>query len=154
MPASANGLEEHMMLRPSKSVLIVEDDYDVREAVAELLQDEGYRCLHANNGLEALAALNLQKPDLLIVDLIMPVMNGPDLVDRLRQDPSHRQLPIIVMTAANDRMVGVKLDMPILHKPIEVEVFRKMLARYCPLERSAEGTAAGPILKASRGECR
>ena len=63
----------------SRLVLIVEDDRDCGDAMAELLEDEGYECLHAKNGLEALAVLKLQRPDLLMVDLIMPIMNGVDL---------------------------------------------------------------------------
>ena len=70
----------------SRLVLIVDDDRDVRDAMAELLQDEGYECLQAKNGLEALAVLKVERPGLLLVDLIMPIMNGVDLLVRLRQD--------------------------------------------------------------------
>jgi CheY-like chemotaxis protein len=101
-------------------VLIVDDDRDVRDAMAELLSDEGYECLQAKNGLEALAVLKIERPGLLLVDLIMPIMNGVDFLVRLRQDPALRDIPVITMTAANDRMVGVKLDGPVLHKPIDL----------------------------------
>ena len=110
-------------------VLIVDDDRDVRDAMAELLSDEGYACLQAKNGLEALAVLKLERPGLLLVDLIMPIMNGVDLLARLRQDPCLRDIPVIAMTAANDRMVGVKLDGPVLHKPIDLTLLSQMLAQ-------------------------
>jgi len=125
----------------SKLVLIVDDDRDVRDAMAELLADEGYECLHAKNGLEALAVLKLERPGLLLVDLIMPIMNGVDLLTRLRQDPALRDIPVIAMTAANDRMVGVKLDGPVLHKPIDLTLLSQMLAQYYPF--SQHPAAAG-----------
>ena len=53
------------MRGPSRLVLLVEDDGDLRQAVAELIEDQGYACRHATNGIEALAALNLERPDLL-----------------------------------------------------------------------------------------
>jgi CheY-like chemotaxis protein len=121
------------MRGPSRSVLIVEDDADLRGAVAELIENQGYACRHAKNGIEAMAALNLERPDLLIADLIMPLMSGIDLLARLREHPSYRDIPVIAMTAANDRMLGVKLNVPVLDKPIDLPVLRQMLARYCPL---------------------
>jgi CheY-like chemotaxis protein len=121
------------MSRHLRSVLIVEDDLDLRQAVAELIEDEGYECRHASDGIEALTALNLERPDLLIADLVMPLMSGIDLLARLREHPSYRDIPVIAMTAANDRMLGVKLDVPILQKPIDLSLLSKMLARYCPL---------------------
>ena len=80
-----------------------------------------------------MAALDLERPDLLIADLIMPLMSGIDLLARLREHPSYRDIPVIAMTAANDRMLGVKLNVPVLDKPIDLPVLRQMLARYCPL---------------------
>ena len=129
----------------SKLVLIVDDDRDVRDAMAELLSDEGYECLHAKNGLEALAVLKLERPGLLLVDLIMPIMNGVDLLVRLRQDPCLRDIPVIAMTAANDRMVGVKLDGPVLHKPIDLTLLSQMLAQYYPFaQHPAEAGTEAP----------
>jgi CheY-like chemotaxis protein len=126
-------------------VLIVDDDRDVRDAMAELLSDEGYECLHAKNGLEALAVLKHERPGLLLVDLIMPVMNGVDLLVRLRQDPCLRDIPVIAMTAANDRMVGVKLDGPVLHKPIDLTLLSQMLAQYYPFaQQPAEAGSEAP----------
>lgn len=130
------GLAGHTIVGQSRSVLIVEDDADVREAVADLLEGEGYECLHAQNGIDALAVLSVQRPDLLIADLLMPLMSGVDLLARLRKDPSCRDMPVIAMTAANDRMVGVKLDVPVLHKPIDLSALRPLLARYCPIGKN------------------
>jgi CheY-like chemotaxis protein len=117
----------------SRSVLIVEDDGDVGQAVAELIEDLGYSCRHAKDGIEAMTALSLERPDLLIADFFMPVMSGIDLLARLREHPSYRDIPVIAMTAGNDRMLGVKLNVPVLQKPIDLPTLTQMLARYCPL---------------------
>ena len=129
----------------SRVVLIVDDDRDVRDAMAELLSDEGYECLQARNGLEALAILKVERPGLLLVDLIMPIMNGVDLLARLHQDPALCEIPVIAMTAANDRMVGVKLDGPVLHKPIDLTLLSQMLAQYYPFaQHPAESGSEAP----------
>jgi len=113
--------------------LIVEDDDDLRQAVAEVIEDQGYVCRHAKSGIEAMAALGLELPDLLLADLVMPIMSGIDLLSRLREHPSYLYIPVTAMTAANDRMLGVKLNVPVLDKPIDLPVLSQMLARYCPL---------------------
>ena len=117
----------------SRSVLLVEDDSDLRQAVAELIEDQGYACRHARDGVEAMAALSVERPDLLIADLLMPLMSGIDLLTRLRDHPSYRDIPVIAMTGADDWMLDVKLDVPVLHKPIDLSLLSQLLARYCPL---------------------
>src|SRR5438477_12765745 len=94
----------------SAPVLIVEDDRDLRNAMAELLQGEGYEFTLAENGREALEALRERRPSLLLIDLLMPVMDGVELIRRLRSDAAWRDLPIVVMTAADDRIVGVAVE--------------------------------------------
>src|SRR5689334_19516253 len=133
------------MFGGSRSVLLVEDDGDLRQALAELLESEGYACRHAKDGIEALAAVNLEPPDLVIADLLMPLMSGIDLLARLREHPSYRDIPVIAMTAANDRMLSVKLDVPVLQKPIDLSFLSKMLARYCPLGGNPSATSVAEL---------
>ena len=63
----------------------------------------------------------------------MPLMSGVDLLARLREHPSYRDIPVIAMTAANERLLGVKVNVRVLDKPIDLPVLSQMLARYCPL---------------------
>jgi two-component system chemotaxis response regulator CheY len=112
-------------------VLLVDDDRDIREAMAELLQAEGYECILARHGAEALELMTQQTPSLLIIDLLMPVMNGVELIARLREDPRWRDLPVIVTTAAGDRIIGVDLEtlgVPVLRKPLDVGSLAQALA--------------------------
>jgi len=117
--------------RRSGPLLIVEDDHVLRNAMAELLEGEGYELMVAKNGHEALAVLRERRPSLLLVDLLMPVMNGVELIGRLRSDAGWRDLPVVVMTAANDRIVGVdvkSLNVPVLKKPVDLESLVRVLA--------------------------
>jgi CheY-like chemotaxis protein len=101
----------------TREVLVVDDEADVREAVCELLEDHGYRSLQAANGQEALARLAERLPALIIVDLLMPVMSGLELLQTLRKSKRFRSIPTVVITAANDAMLAIKLDAPLVYKP-------------------------------------
>lgn len=82
-------------------LLLVEDDAPIREAVSECLQAEGYRVQVAAHGAEALAWLRGgNRPALVLLDLVMPVMSGPDLLERLRADEALAATPVLLMTAA------------------------------------------------------
>jgi CheY-like chemotaxis protein len=114
-------------------VLVVEDDPDIRQALAELLEDEGYDCLLAEHGADALETLRQRTPSLLLVDLLMPVMDGVELITRLRRDARWSHLPVVVMTAAGERIIGVELDslnVPVLRKPVDVANLARVVARH------------------------
>lgn len=112
---------------------MVEDDPDIRQAMAELLEDEGYDCILAEHGLDALETLNRRTPSLVLIDLLMPVMNGVELVARLRSDARWSNLPVVVMTAAGERTMGVDLEtlnVPVLRKPVDVASLVQVLASH------------------------
>ena len=82
-------------------ILVVEDDPDLAALEAELLEEHGHRVEVANNGREALAAVERAAPDLILLDMKMPVMSGREFVDEYRRaQPS--PAPIVVVTAADD----------------------------------------------------
>jgi CheY-like chemotaxis protein len=114
-------------------VLVVEDDADIRQAMADLLEDDGYECMLAEHGLDALEALERRTPSLLLVDLVMPVMNGAELIARLRGDARWRKLPIVVMTAEGQRIIGVDLesfDVRVLKKPVDIASLAEVVAEH------------------------
>src|SRR3954470_12655086 len=80
-------------------VLLVEDAPFLRYAFGRLLRLHGFEVLEANDGLEALQHVNDFQPDLVVTDLMMPVMDGVELIRRLREDPRTAELPILAMTA-------------------------------------------------------
>lgn len=83
-----------------KAVLIVDDDFSIVETLGEILSLEGYGFRGAANGKEALAEARMRPPALILLDYMMPVMDGLQLLQVLRGDPQLRAIPVIMMTAA------------------------------------------------------
>jgi CheY-like chemotaxis protein len=81
-----------------KKLLIVEDDKDIRFLYSAKLRTSGYAVTEAENGLEGLEVCRELLPDLVLVDLSMPVMNGLELIKELRQDTKFAKLRIVVLT--------------------------------------------------------
>ncbi len=111
-------------------ILLVEDDAGIRESVAEALESEGYRVSSAANGSDALAWLAREVPDVLLVDLVMPVMSGGELLARVKADPRLAGIPAILMTAA---MPTAQSPIPAadatLPKPFELEALLEVVGR-------------------------
>jgi two-component system, OmpR family, response regulator len=88
-------------------ILIVEDSPEVAEAFALLLEQEGYRVSTSSNGREALALLRRERPQLVFVDLVMPVLNGLQLIEQMRKDEALNDIPVVAVTASMHRAHGV-----------------------------------------------
>ncbi len=122
------------MSRP-RTVLYVEDEAPLRGLVEFWLEDAGYRVLLAADGVEGLALVRAERPDLVITDAMMPNLSGDELVEIIKTDPELRGTPIVMATAAAS--------------PLRVE---RMLARGChavlgkPLEEATFLAAAAAAL--------
>mgnify|MGYP000846047481 CR=1 FL=1 len=90
-------------MKEQKKILIVEDDQDFQDIYAIYLQGESFEVTRARHGREALEILEKQTPDLIILDLIMPVMDGEEFYVRLRQQEKWRSIPVII-ASVNDKM--------------------------------------------------
>jgi two-component system, OmpR family, response regulator MprA len=99
------------------TVLVVDDDRELREALAESLAAAGYQAIQASNGRQALERLAAVIPDAILVDVMMPIMNGVELLRVLRADAALKHIPVILMTGVNDSMIGVRLNAPVVTKP-------------------------------------
>ncbi len=82
-----------------RRVLVVDDDFSIRELIAMVLADEGYEVLTAADGAEALTLVGRRPPDLVLLDLNMPVLDGWQTQARLRVEAP--RLPVVIMTAGN-----------------------------------------------------
>jgi CheY-like chemotaxis protein len=119
------------------AVLIVEDDHDVALTINDVVEDSGYRALCAANGREALVLLEGEAPALMLIDLFMPVMNGVELLKVIKKSPRLSAIPRVIMTAANDQMIGVREEVTVLYKPVDFDALTRLLHRYCELGESA-----------------
>ncbi|NEO58665.1 MAG: response regulator [Okeania sp. SIO3B5] len=76
-------------------ILVVDDQHSHRQMIINLLKKSGLKVKSANNGLEALEQIEIHKPDLIILDIVMPDINGYEVCRRIRSSPSTKDLPII-----------------------------------------------------------
>ena len=109
----------------AKKILIVDDDEMVRMALVELLKPEGYDVFAVSSGLLALEKLEEETFDLMLLDIIMPEMDGIDLCKRIRQLEQHKETPIAFLTAKSqeaDKAKGLEAGATLfLSKPISPE---------------------------------
>src|SRR3990170_7149366 len=109
------------------TILCVEDEEDLRKDIVEELREAGYKTLEAENGKVALEAIIAEKPDLVLCDITMPVMDGHALLEELRiNHPDKHELPFVFLSALADRdnlMKGKKLGVDdYLTKPVDYEL--------------------------------
>ena len=127
-------------LRP---VLVVEDDVDILSSLAELLRDDGYDVVTAANGYQALAQVRAHDPELILLDLMMPQMDGWRFMKELRARYSSFRAPVVLLSAAPDlpreaEQLGVAAC---LSKPFRLEELLRLTHRWCPIEATTRPPA-------------
>lgn len=115
----------------ANQVLVLEDDFAIREMITSLLEDEGYRVLGAANGLEGLEVVHTSRPDLIVLDLHLPLMNGMEFAQALARE--NVQIPLIVVSAALDAEEWAEAAgaAATLSKPFELEDLTRAVAAVC-----------------------
>lgn len=103
--------------------MIVDDDPTIRSALEALLEDEGFAPQTASNGQEALRMVHDNPPSLILMDLMMPVMNGIDAVRELKADPRTSAIPVIAMSAGFILLETIAdlLSDGIIEKPFDID---------------------------------
>ncbi len=118
-------------------VLVVDDEESMRELVAEVLQEEGYRVVTARNGSEALSVALQIRPRLIVTDLMMPAMNGRVLRERLRDEPQTAMIPVVLMSAAYRLQPGDHFAATIA-KPFGIDELIDVIERALPRTAAAK----------------
>jgi signal transduction histidine kinase/DNA-binding response OmpR family regulator len=95
----SRAIARHSISGTAKSALVVEDDHATRELIRRSLEAEGWKTSEASNGVEALASLEKSKPGLILLDLMMPVMDGFEFLKHLRGREEWQAIPVLVCTA-------------------------------------------------------
>jgi len=96
----------------AKKILVVEDEHDILQLVKLYLEKEGFRTVTASTGMEGLRQVKQEKPDLVVLDLMLPEMDGLEVCKRLRSAPATAMLPIIILTAKAEETVLSTFDHP------------------------------------------
>ncbi len=130
-------------------ILLVEDDISLRDVYFARLQAEGYDLVIAGNGEEALAVAVKERPDLIILDIMMPRISGFDVLDIVRTTPEIAHTKVIMMTAlgsATDKERGEKLgvDKYLVKSQVTLEDVVKTIKQV--MDKPAETSTQGPIL--------
>lgn len=127
-----------------KTILVVDDEPGIVQIARDYLDRAGFRVITAGDGAAALRLARAERPSLLVLDLMLPGMDGLDVTRALRQDPATAKLPIIMLTARveeTDRLIGLELGADdYITKPFSP---RELVARVRAVLRRSEG-AVGP----------
>jgi len=110
------------------SVLVVDDESDIREAVAEVLADEGYVVHGAGDGAEALRKARAVHPDIVLLDLMMPGMNGWEFRAAQKGDPELSDIPVVVLSALG-RVAGMDAA-GFIQKPFDLDELLDAVREY------------------------
>ncbi|MUG97421.1 response regulator [Scytonema sp. UIC 10036] len=121
-------LKEHVVtatpdfLQKDKTILVVDDDAHIRELLRQELETEGYTVREAKDGMDAIAQVKIAQPDLVILDVMMPQINGFDVAAVLKNNPQTTAIPIIILSIIEDKERGYRLGIDrYLTKPIHKE---------------------------------
>jgi len=120
-------------------ILLVDDDANARYILEVVLEQKGHHCISAANGREALALANQQTPDLIVTDILMPVMDGFELCRQLKQNPATQHIPLVFYTSTfleeKNRQLGMELGASAyLEKPMELEALVTTLEQFLTTE--------------------
>jgi CheY-like chemotaxis protein len=102
-----------------KNILVVDDEPDVRDFLSDLLVDQGYSVREAVDGVQALEMAKQEKPDLILLDLMMPRETGTDFYRRIHQKKEFAGIPVIVISGLPGRHLAVSKSVPVFDKPID-----------------------------------
>ncbi len=114
------------MKAKAKKVLVVDDDPVVIRLVKELLKIQGYLVETAKDGIDAMIMVQKSKPDLIILDVMMPELNGYDVLKTLKFQEEYKKIPIILLTAREqelDQRLSQMMGIDYLQKPLDRELF-------------------------------
>lgn len=120
----------------SKKILMVEDEPDIREAVQASLRSRGYMVIVAADGEEGLRKIKSEKPDLVLLDIVMPKVDGWQVLKAIRsdEDTATRELPVVMLTANRETSSLIESQSQkatdYLMKPFDIEKLMRFIHRY------------------------
>jgi len=120
------------------TVLVVDDDAAVHDVLSATLGKEGYRLIHARNGMEALDLMRANPPDIVTLDVMMPKVDGWSVLGIIKSDPELEHIPVIMLTIVDDRNLGFSLGASeYMTKPVDRSRLIGLLRRFAPGDKNS-----------------
>lgn len=122
------------------TVLVVDDDPNIRRMIVAALRRDGYDFIEAPNGREALDMMRAQHPDVVVLDLMMPILSGWDVLRERADDPDLRPIPVIIISANRDPEVATAVAQGIcafLPKPFDIGALSALVRSCIPPDAHA-----------------
>lgn len=128
-----------------RTVLVVDDEFGVAEVLQAILTDEGFCVVTAANGRQALARIAERRPDLVLLDYMMPVLDGAGVLHALAADRSADSLPVVVMSALPEEAVAAvtRRYKAFLRKPFRIRSIMAAIEQALPAHGGPHGAANG-----------
>jgi CheY-like chemotaxis protein len=122
------------------TVLVVDDEFGIVDVVETILADEGYRVLTAFNGKQGLVRLSEERPDVILLDFMMPILSGAEMLRAMAAEPAHQRIPVIIMSSLREEAVAERCKgyAAFLHKPFRAAAVLRTIGRVL----GAEATGA------------
>ena len=115
-----------------KKILVVDDDKAVTALLGDLLTRHGYTVLVANDGLDAMVQVGGNSPDLIVLDIMMPEINGYDVCRDIKFDQRFKHIPIVVLTSREqelDSRIGQLMGIDYMQKPIDTKLLLEKIQK-------------------------
>src|SRR5260370_33643061 len=113
------------------TVLVVDDEFGIVDVLETILTDEGYRVLTACNGEQGLVRLSAEKPDAILLDFMMPILGGAEMLRAMAAEPAYPRIPVIMISALGGDVIAEKCKgyAAFLHKPFRAAAVLSTVAR-------------------------
>ena len=113
------------------TVLVVDDEFGIVDVLETILTDEGYRVLTACNGRQGLVRLSAERPDVVLLDCMMPILGGDGMLHAMAAVPGYQRIPVIMMSSLGEDAIAERCKgyAAFLHKPFRVAAVLSTVAR-------------------------
>jgi CheY-like chemotaxis protein len=113
------------------TVLVIDDEFGIVDVLETILVDEGYRVLTACNGKQGLLRLSAEKPDVILLDFMMPILSGGEMLRAMATERDYKHIPVIMMSSLREDAVAERCEgySAFLHKPFRAAAVLNTVAR-------------------------
>lgn len=112
-----------------KTALVIDDEFHILDLMEMILTDLGYKTVKAYDALEGLSILKVQRPDIILCDIMLPNMSGLDFARMLKEDADTRSIPIVLMSAGRPQLETNPAD-DFLAKPFDLNVLESTIQKH------------------------